>query len=119
MDSELKGVENTPTEQKKHNIRITLTSNNLKNLEIVCTAMITNIKHKKLPVKGPVRMPTKVMRITTRKTSCGEGSKTWDKFQMQIHKRVIDFKCQSDKIKQVININLEPYVFAEVSIANK
>jgi ribosomal protein S10 len=24
-------------------------------------------------VKGPVHMPTKVLRITTRKTTCGEG----------------------------------------------
>ena len=34
-------------------------------------------------VKGPVRMPTKCLRITTRKTPCGEGSKTWDKFQLR------------------------------------
>lgn len=27
-------------------------------------------------------MPTKVLRITTRKTPCGEGSKTWDHFQV-------------------------------------
>lgn len=27
-------------------------------------------------------MPTKTLRITTRKTPCGEGSKTWDRFQV-------------------------------------
>ena len=37
-------------------------------------------------------MPTKTLRITTRKTPCGEGSKTWDKFQMRIHKRVSTIK---------------------------
>lgn len=29
-----------------------------------------------------MRMPTKTLRITTRKTPCGEGSKTWDRFQV-------------------------------------
>lgn len=27
-------------------------------------------------------MPTKILRITTRKTPCGEGSKTWDRYQV-------------------------------------
>lgn len=30
-------------------------------------------KGKELKVKGPVRMPTKVLHITTRKSPCGEG----------------------------------------------
>ena len=30
-------------------------------------------KDKLLKVKGPVRMPTKVLHITTRKSPCGEG----------------------------------------------
>merc|ERR1712117_973687 len=57
-------------------------------------------KDKELRVKGPVRMPTKTLRITTRKTPCGEGSKTWDRFQMRIHKRVIDLHSPSEIVKQ-------------------
>merc|ERR1712080_343964 len=45
--------------------------------EKVCTDLIKGAKDKELRVKGPVRMPTKTLRITTRKTPCGEGSKTW------------------------------------------
>lgn len=73
-----------------HRIRITLTSSNVKSLEKVCSELVRGAKDKQLKVKGPVRMPTKILRITTRKTPCGEGSKTWDRFQMRIHKRVID-----------------------------
>merc|ERR1711931_362785 len=61
-----------------HRIRITLTSRNVKSLEKVCTELIRGAKEKKLMVKGPVRLPTKTLPITTRKTPCGEGSKTWD-----------------------------------------
>jgi hypothetical protein len=34
---------------------------------------VTGAKGKKLTIKGPVRMPTKVLNITTRKSPCGEG----------------------------------------------
>lgn len=36
-------------------------------------------------LQGPIRMPTNTLRITTRKTPCGEGSKTWDRFQVSSH----------------------------------
>lgn len=37
---------------------------------IVSTDLINRAKDKELRVKGPVRLPTKVLRITTRKTVC-------------------------------------------------
>ena len=59
---------------KVHRIRITLTSRNVKSLEKVCGDLIKGAKDKRLKVKGPVRLPTKVLRITTRKSPCGEGA---------------------------------------------
>ncbi|XP_021706518.1 40S ribosomal protein S20-like [Aedes aegypti] len=75
-------------------------------------------KQQKLRVKGPVRMPTKILRITTRKTPCGEGSKTWDRFQMRLHKRIIDLHSPSEIVKQITSINIEPGVEVEVTIAD-
>lgn len=60
--------------QRVHRIRITLTSKNVANLEKVCADLIRGAKDKRLKVKGPVRMPTKVLRITTRKAPGGEGA---------------------------------------------
>ena len=54
-------------------------------------------------MKGPVRMPTKTLRITCRKTPCGEGSKTWDRFEMRIHKRVIDLHSAAETVKQIVS----------------
>jgi|JXWR01.1.fsa_nt_gb hypothetical protein len=39
----------------------------------VCGDLVKGAKDKSLKVKGPVRMPTKVLHITTRKSPCGEG----------------------------------------------
>ena len=84
-----KGVE--PTDQKLNRIRVTLTSRNVRNLEkgkrilfvvscicclrvmLVCADLVRVAKEKKLRVKGPARMPTKVLKITTRKSPCGNG----------------------------------------------
>ena len=101
-----------------HRIRITLTSRNVRSLEKVCADLISGAKKQKLRVKGPVRMPTKILRITTRKTPCGEGSKTWDRFQMRLHKRIIDLHSPSEIVKQITSINIEPGVEVEVTIAD-
>ena len=63
---------------KTHKIRITLTSRKVQSLEKVSTELIDRAKSKSLRVRGPVRLPTKTLKISTRKTPCGEGSKTWD-----------------------------------------
>jgi small subunit ribosomal protein S20e len=39
----------------------------------VCADLIRGAKEKQLKVKGPVRMPTRVLKITTRKSPCGNG----------------------------------------------
>ncbi|KAI9340387.1 40S ribosomal protein S20 [Zopfochytrium polystomum] len=103
-------------ETKIHRIRITLTSRNVANLEKVCNDLITRAKDKQLKVKGPVRLPTKVLRITTRKTPCGEGSKTWDRYELKIHKRLIDLHSPSEIVKQITSISIEPGVEVEVTI---
>ncbi|XP_070254383.1 small ribosomal subunit protein uS10-like [Myotis yumanensis] len=100
-----------------HGIRITLTSRNVKSLEKVCADLIRGAKEKNLKVKGPVRMPTKTLRIT-RKTPCGEGSKTWGRFQMWIHKRLVDLQSPSEIVKQITSISIEPGVEVEVTIAD-
>lgn len=70
-------------------------------------------------VKGPVRIPTKTLKITTRKTPCGEGSETWDRFELRIHKRVIDLHSPPDVVKNITSIKIEPGVEVEVTIADQ
>ncbi|KAF7070185.1 hypothetical protein CFC21_075729 [Triticum aestivum] len=100
-----------------HRVRITLSSNNVKNLEKVCSDLVKRAKEQPLRVRGPVRMPPKVLNITTRKSPCGEGTNTWDRFQMRVHKRVIDIISSPDIIKQITSITLEPSVEVEVTIS--
>jgi small subunit ribosomal protein S20e len=70
-------------------------------------------------VTGPVRLPTRTLRITTRKTPCGEGSKTWDHFELRVHKRLIDLKAPTEVVKKITAITIEPGVEVEVIVADK
>ena len=83
----------------------------------VCSDLIKRAKESDLHVKGPIWMPTKTLRITYRKTPCGEGSKTWDRFEMRIHKRVIDLHSAAETVKHIISLSRSLLV-AYSSIAN-
>ena len=104
-------------EQEIHKIRITLTSTKVKQLEKVSSNIIATATQSDIVKKGPVRMPTKVLRITTRKAPNGEGSKTWDTYEMRIHKRVIDLQAPASIVKRITQITIEPGVDVEVTIA--
>jgi small subunit ribosomal protein S20e len=123
------------TELKSHRIRITLSSRNCKNVEkgkqketnqkaanvvthesnIVCTDLISRSKERMLKVKGPVRMPTKTLRITTRKSPCGNGSNTYDKFEMRIHKRLIDLESSTDVVKALVRQTAYRHIHRELT----
>lgn len=100
-----------------HKIRITLTSTKVKQLENVSANIIKNAENYKLVKKGPVRLPTKVLKISTRKTPNGEGSKTWDTYEMRIHKRYIDLQAPAQIVKRITQITIEPGVDVEVTVA--
>ncbi|CAH2353124.1 40S ribosomal protein S20 [[Candida] railenensis] len=104
-------------QEEIHKIRITLTSTKVKQLEKVSANIINNAAQNNLVKKGPVRMPTKVLKVTTRKTPNGEGSKTWDTYEMRIHKRVIDLQAPASTVKRITQITVEPGVDVEVTVA--
>ena len=76
-DKEKKGKE---VQEDLKSYRLVITHKNVKELEDVTNTMIhlTDVKNKEaendvITLRGPIRMPTKVLRITTRKSPCGNG----------------------------------------------
>lgn len=113
MSDEKKTVE----PQEIHKIRISLVSTKVKQLERVCQSIIDNAARENVYKRGPVRMPTKTLSIATRKTPNGEGSKTWEHYELKVHKRYIDLHARSSVVRQITQINIEPGVDVEVTIA--
>lgn len=57
-----------------------------------------------LPMSGPIPLPTKKLKVTTRKSPCGSGSSTFDRFEMRIHKRVIDLPSNDKILHNIMRI---------------
>ena len=60
---------------------------------------------------------SQTLRIMTRKAPNGEGTNTYDRFEMRIHKRVIDLHSPSEIVRQITAIAIDPAVEVEVTIA--
>merc|ERR1711878_4133 len=108
---------------EESNIRITISAQSPKAVDKACSEICSRAKainsrgnDSLIKIKGPRPMPTRRMRITTRKTPCGEGSKTWDRYQMRIHKRVIEFVCGQSQILNITQVQLEPGVHVELTL---
>merc|ERR1712141_962289 len=99
----------------------TITNRNAKAIEKVTGEIIRKAKELKeredadITVRGPKRMPTKVLRITTRKSPCGNGTNTFDKYEMRIHKRVIDFNCTRQDLQQITKIEIGAGIIIEAN----
>ena len=105
-------------EEKVKRIRITLTSRNVTALEHLCAELKAKAIKEGVAVAGPVRMPTKKLRITTRKSPCGEGTNTWDRWEMRIHKRILDLHATTSIVRTITSVDISPDIEVAVNVSN-
>ena len=119
MDNQKDLKKGKEEEQPKLHFRLTITNRNVKSIEDVTKTIVERAKNLKesseLTIRGPRRMPTKTLRITTRKSPCGNGTNTFDKFEMRIHKRVIDFNCTREELKKITNVEIAAGIIIEAN----
>jgi small subunit ribosomal protein S10 len=56
------------------------------------------------------------MVVPTRKTPCGQGSQSWDKWEMRIHKRLIDIDADERAIRQIMRVRIPDSVYIEIEL---
>lgn len=96
--------------------RVTIVSRNPKAAEKVTSTFLSRAQEEDVVVHGPRRLPTRTLRITTRKTPCGNGTNTWDTFEMKIYKRVIEFEASKDTIKNISSFTVDPGVDVSITV---
>ena len=97
-------------------LRLTIVGKHIDSLESTCSTIIKNARDHEFRAKGPVRIPTKKLSHTVRRSPCGEGSNTWDHFEMKIHKRVIDLFCPVDSLKDITTFKLDAGVTVNLQV---
>ncbi|MCZ6647710.1 MAG: 30S ribosomal protein S10 [Thaumarchaeota archaeon] len=98
--------------------RIKLTSSNLEKLQGVCTEIKGITEKTGVKVRGPLPLPTKKLRITTRKAPSGQGTHTFDHWQMRIHRRLIDLDADDRTMRQLLKLKVPEDVFIEVNLSH-
>ena len=98
--------------------RIKLTSSNLEQLDRL-TREIKDITEKTgVKMKGPQPLPTKRLKITTRKAPTGEGTHTFDHWQLRIHRRIMDIEPDDRTMKQITKLRIPEDVKIELTLTS-
>jgi small subunit ribosomal protein S10 len=96
--------------------RIKLTSTDTQKLEGVCDEIKDIAKRIGVKLVGPIPLPTKKLVVPTRKTPCGDGSNTWDRYEMRVHKRLIEIDARDRVMRSIMRIRVPNEVYIEMEI---
>ncbi|MDK2908282.1 MAG: small subunit ribosomal protein [Candidatus Woesearchaeota archaeon] len=67
-------------------------------------------------MKGPVPLPTKRLKLTTRKSPGGEGTATWERYEIRIHKRLIDMGLDERALRLVMRVPIPDGLNIEIEM---
>jgi small subunit ribosomal protein S10 len=96
--------------------RIKLTGTNYEVLEDVCNKILdvaekTGAKH-----SGKIPLPTKKLVIPTRKGPCGGGTESYERWQMRVHKRMMDIQADERTLKRVMRVEIPEDIHLEIEL---
>jgi len=96
--------------------RIKLVGKDPSELDSVCKQIVEIAKATGVELRGPIPLPTKRLKIATRRTPCGDGSDTYEHYEMRIRKRVIDIAGDERTLRQIMRVKVPDTVHIEISL---
>lgn len=96
--------------------RIKIASTDINKINQVCDYIKSISEKTGVLMRGPIPLPTKKLRITTRKSPDGEGSETWERYEMRIHKRIIDLGLDERALRLVMRVPIPEGLNIEIEI---
>ena len=97
-------------------LRIEMVSTNPKSLDQVSRTFKEMAEKMGVRVKGPIPLPTRRLRVTSLRNPSGEGTNRYDKYELRIHKRIIDMDADERAMRQLMRIRVPPTVRVEIEI---
>jgi len=97
-------------------VRIKLDSADINMLNTICDSVKDIAKKSGINISGPVPLPTKKLKVTTRKSPCGDGSATFDNYEMRIHKRLIDLPANEKVLHHIMKMRIPKNVNIKIEM---
>ena len=96
--------------------RIKIASTEIDKVNKTCQ-YITDIAEKTgVDIKGPIPLPTKKLKLTTRKSPDGEGKATWERYEMRVHKRIIDIGTNERALRLIMRVPIPEGLNIEIEM---
>jgi|SRR3989338_8831206 len=86
--------------------RINLASPEIDKLNTICNSIKDIAEKTGVQMSGPIPLPTKTLKVTTRKSPDGEGKASWERYEMRIHKRLIDLGMDERALRLVMRVHI-------------
>ncbi len=93
--------------------RISLTGTDPTKVDSVCAQIKQISERTGVSMAGPIPLPTKKLIVPARKAPDGEG---WDRWQMRVHKRLIDLDADDRALRQLMRIQVPDGVNIEIML---
>ena len=87
-------------------VRIKLSSIDVGQLNPVMASIREIADRSGVAMRGPIPLPTRRMKVTTRKSPCGDGTATFDRFEMRVHRRIIDLPAEDRVLHPIMKLQI-------------
>ncbi len=99
--------------------RIKLASTEIDKLNRICSDIREIADKTGVQLRGPIPLPTKKLKVTTRKSPDGEGKASWERYEMRIHKRLIDLGADERTLRLVMRVPIPDGLNIEIEMIDK
>lgn len=96
--------------------RIKIASIDINKINETCSYINDIAEKTGVDMKGPIPLPTKKLKLTTRKSPCGDGKATWERFEMRVHKRLIDLGIDDRALRMVMRVPIPENLNIEIEM---
>lgn len=87
-------------------VRIKLSSIEIEPLNGVISSIKEIVDRAGVAMRGPIPIPTRKLKVTTRKSPCGNGTATFDKFEMRVHRRILDIPAEDRILHPIMKLQI-------------
>jgi len=103
--------------------RIKLAGRSIDELNEICSQIKEIAKKAGVSVRGPIPLPTKKLKVQTLKTPCGDGTghgnASWDRWEMRIHRRIVEIGANERALRQVVRLSIPEGVKIDIELKEK
>jgi small subunit ribosomal protein S10 len=96
--------------------RIKLASTDIGKINQTCDYIKGIAEKTGVVMRGPIHLPTKKLKLCTRKGPCGNGTATWERYEMRVHKRLIDLGIDERALRLVMRVPIPDGLNIEIEM---